>query len=214
MLLQFQNNDLRRRYSRTGAGGIPPNERLTAIEIGVLDIVGVEPVTGIPGLRATPLTRVDRSYFDNDDGVQNEDTTNVTGVSNTPNASTSGNASQQTQGLSASEGPNASTSVNTSEQTSASVGPRNSSSSSLPSLPPVATPTRIPSLVTPRRTHRTLRLRHGNRQTPTQVGRDPSVIEVLSSPDDAHRAANQAGTDAARHGTPVGSPLDVTGELS
>lgn len=50
---------MRRKYGRTGAGAIPDNERLTELDLQVLNFLGVEPVSGIPGLRATPLVRVD-----------------------------------------------------------------------------------------------------------------------------------------------------------
>lgn len=63
-LLVTQNNELRRRYNRSGAGGIPVEEELTEIDMLVLSLMGEEPVSGIRGLAATPLGPVENTAQD------------------------------------------------------------------------------------------------------------------------------------------------------
>lgn len=59
----LQNNTLRKKYSRTGAGAIPYNEKLTDLDLQVLNFLGMEPVSVIPSLRATPLRRVNEELI-------------------------------------------------------------------------------------------------------------------------------------------------------
>lgn len=51
----MQNQNIRKKYNKTGAGAIPIRERLNALDLVLLDLVGVEPCCGIPNIQRAPV---------------------------------------------------------------------------------------------------------------------------------------------------------------
>lgn len=53
--LLLQNSYLKKKFGRSGSKRIPKDENLDDVEILILTFMGVEPVNGIPGVKATTI---------------------------------------------------------------------------------------------------------------------------------------------------------------
>lgn len=53
--LSFQNQNMRKHYKKTGAGPLPIRNQLDSLDLIILEMIGEEPVTGIPNIRRAPV---------------------------------------------------------------------------------------------------------------------------------------------------------------